>query len=110
MTERIRPSIPAEELEAAAKLTKKDDPLEIFRELVRGYQELAGSEKEYWATRLAKDRVIEKELHLAREVAAMEKDEVERIKALPTPQLPEIVYCYKCHGTDHWPSRCPKAL
>jgi hypothetical protein len=107
MMEREDIKVPAEELEAASKLTKKEAPLEIFRELVKGYHASATSEKEYWATRLAKDKVLEKELHLAREVAGMEKDEIEKIKALPTPELPETVFCFKCHQKGHWGTDCP---
>ena len=103
--ERKEVKIPIEELEAASRLTGKTEPIEIFRELVRRSQG-NGSEKGYWETRLAKDKVIEKELHLAREVAAMQKDELEKIARAAPPQLPEILYCYKCHKTDHWPSQC----
>ena len=70
------------------------------------------SERKYWQARNEKAKTLTAELHLAREIAKMDKKELELVIEAPKKlmELPERLYCYKCRGNDHFPSQCPNKV
>jgi len=139
---RGRINVTAEDFQKAALLTGKTKPAEIFRELIRQveskdpYRESGQasskfpleynanpaqyrfnsdnrSERGYWQMRSERAKALTAELHFSREVAKMDKSELELVMEAPK-RLPETAYvenvkCYNCHERGHWPSQCPKA-
>ena len=73
------------------------------------------SERGYWLMRKERASALTQELHLTREIAKMDKNELELIIETPK-RIPELefnpvgdYYCYKCKKKDHWASRCPNS-
>jgi hypothetical protein len=71
------------------------------------------SERGYWLMRKERATALTQELHLTREIAKMDKKELELIIETPK-RMPELefiadgdYYCYKCKRKDHWASQCP---
>lgn len=68
----------------------------------------------YWKIRGLRSKAITQELHLSREIAKMDKNELEliaevpkRIEELPASMLGD---CYICGGGGHWSYTCTKRV
>jgi len=140
---RARINVSPNEFQRAALLTGKVSPAEVFRELVNmaEHRQLAApvaraddgrmpldynrnpaqynfdadqrSERKYWETRVTRAKALTAELHFSREVAKMDKTELELVIEAPKrfPEVPateQSMKCYKCQDVGHWPSQCPK--